>query len=78
MTCDVIAWVHRTDPEAWWNGPANGIGSAGALLLRQDAATVAHLREHYDQLIAGYRQPDGSLALPTRALLASATGGPAR
>lgn len=72
VTCDVLTWVHRTDPEAWWNGPANGIGSAGALLQRQAAATVVRLREHYDHLCSAYRQPDGTLAIPARALLAAA------
>lgn len=22
--CETLAWTHRTDPEAWWSGPASG------------------------------------------------------
>jgi len=33
--CDMITWTHRTHPETWWAGPADGLGAAGTLLRRQ-------------------------------------------
>ncbi|MEU4163953.1 methyltransferase domain-containing protein [Actinoplanes sp. NPDC026670] len=74
-SCDTLTWVHRTDPEAWWSGPANGIGSHGAILRRQTPATVERVRAEFDRHTAPYRDGDGRLALPTAALLASATVG---
>jgi SAM-dependent methyltransferase len=74
VRCDTLTWTHRTHPDTWWAGPANGIGSAGALLLRQDPATIARVRQRFDEHTAAYREADGRLALPTAALLASATG----
>ena len=73
MWCDAITWVHRTDTDAWWNGPANGIGAIGTLMQRQDPGTIERIREQYDQHIAPYRDAHGYLALPTAALLASAS-----
>ncbi|MEV4704466.1 class I SAM-dependent methyltransferase [Actinoplanes sp. NPDC049316] len=70
--CDTIAWTHRTDPESWWNGPANGIGAPGLVMQRQDTRTIARIREQYDQHTGTYRDDDGRLALPTAALLAAA------
>jgi len=73
VRCDTITWTHRTHPETWWAGPANGLGTSGTLLRRQDPATIAQIRHHYDQHTAAYRDADGELALPTAALLASAS-----
>lgn len=71
--CDTIRWTHRTDPESWWNGPANGIGTPGMLMQRQDPDTIDRIRDRYDQHTAAYRDTDGRLALPTAALIASAS-----
>ena len=71
VRCDAISWVHRADPEDWWSGPANGIGTLGVLMQHQPADMVARIRYEYDRLTAVYRQDDGTLALPTGALLAS-------
>ncbi|GAA1641723.1 class I SAM-dependent methyltransferase [Actinoplanes couchii] len=71
VACETLFWTHRTDPEAWWSGPANGIGSPGLILQRQDAATVARVRAHYDEHVAPLLDADGRLGLPTSALLAS-------
>ena len=71
--CDVITWTHRTHPETWWAGPANGLGTAGTLLRRQGPATITRIRYQYDQHTAPYRATDGHLGLPTAALLASAS-----
>ncbi|GIE89764.1 class I SAM-dependent methyltransferase [Actinoplanes regularis] len=71
--CDTITWNHRTDPESWWNGPANGIGSFGLVMQRQTADTIDRVRVQYELHTAAYRDADGRLALPTAALLASAS-----
>jgi SAM-dependent methyltransferase len=66
----VVGWTHRTDRETWWNGPASGIGAAGTMLVRQDAATRARIRVEFDRVTAPFADKDGSLALPTSAVLA--------
>jgi SAM-dependent methyltransferase len=68
--CDSIAWSHHTDPDSWWNGPANGIGTPGLVMQSQDPSTINRIRTQYDQHTAAYRDADGQLALPTAALLA--------
>jgi SAM-dependent methyltransferase len=65
------AWVHETSAEAWWNGPAAGIGATGAVLSAQDEPTRARVRSHFDRLTAPFAVADGRLALPTAAILAS-------
>jgi hypothetical protein len=69
--CVRLTWAHRTDPEDWWAGPAAGISTIGHVLERQPPAARERVRREYDRLAAPYRQADGSLALPTAALLAS-------
>lgn len=71
VRCAILAWEHRADPEDWWAGPANGIGTLGLLMERQPVAVRARIRQQYDLLSARYRDADGLLALPTAALLAS-------
>lgn len=75
VRCETLTWIHRTDPDAWWSGPANGLGVPGLLMRRQDPGTLDRIRYHYDRQTAVYRESDGHLALPTAALLASATAG---
>lgn len=72
IRCDTVAWTHRTDAEAWWRGPTNGLGTPGQVMRRQDQATINRIRHQYDRITAAYRDTDGLLALPTAALLASA------
>ena len=71
--CDTIVWSHRTDPDSWWNGPANGIGTPGMVMQHQSAGTIDRIRTQYDRHTAAYRDADGQLALPTAALLAAAS-----
>ncbi|MET8912498.1 class I SAM-dependent methyltransferase [Micromonospora sp. NPDC004551] len=73
--CVTLTWAHRTDPEDWWTGPAAGLSAIGLTLERQPAATRERIRREYDRLVAPYRHTDGSLTLPTAALLASARVG---
>lgn len=71
--CDTITWAHRTHPEAWWSGPANGISKPGLLMEAQPPHVITRIRAAYDELTAAYRDTDGLLVLPTAALLASAS-----
>ena len=71
--CDTISWVHRTDPEDWWSGSANGIGSLGVMMTGQTPQKITRIRQEYDRLAAAYQTDDGRLALPTAALLAVGT-----
>ncbi|MET8233193.1 class I SAM-dependent methyltransferase [Micromonospora sp. NPDC005298] len=73
VRCETVSWAHRTDPEAWWSGPANGISRPGLLMEAQSPETIVRIRAAFDELTAAYRAPDGLLALPTAALLASAS-----
>lgn len=72
-TCTAVAWDHIADPDVWWSGAAAGIAAVGQTLSYQSAETVAAVRRHYDALAAPFRRPDARLALPHRALLATAT-----
>lgn len=66
-----VAWTHHADPDQWWAAPASGMGSLGKVLVTLSEERVAEARAHYDRLTAGYRTPDGMLALPTACLVAS-------
>jgi SAM-dependent methyltransferase len=69
-----VSWVHRVDPEEWWRDVfLAGVGFSGAVIARQDAATVARIKASYDQLVARYAVGSGEVALPAVAILASAT-----
>ncbi|MCZ7437898.1 class I SAM-dependent methyltransferase [Micromonospora sp. WMMC241] len=71
--CATLSWTHRADPDDWWAGPAAGISAIGLVVQRQEPAVRARIRRAYDRLTAGYRDADGMVALPTAALLGSAT-----
>lgn len=71
VRCATLSWDHRTDPEDWWAGPANGIGLLGQLMEEQPPAVRDRIRQQYDRLTASYLDEDGTLVLPTAALLAS-------
>jgi hypothetical protein len=73
VRCEVVSWVHRADPEDWWSGPANGIGTAGLMLCSQPPGMIDRVRYEYEQAIVDHRDDEGLLALPTAALLASGT-----
>lgn len=69
--CSEVAWEHRTDPDTWWAGAEQGIGAIGQVINSGGAEGVTAARRAYDGLGAGFRTPDGLLALPHVALLAS-------
>ncbi|MET8148027.1 class I SAM-dependent methyltransferase [Actinoplanes sp. NPDC049668] len=62
---ETVSWTHRFDPEAWWSGPASGLGTLGALMRDLPAESVARIRAAYDRAIA-----DLGDGLQTSALLA--------
>ncbi len=68
-----VSWEHRVDPEVWWSGPASGVGASGVALGRLDPITLGDVKAAYDRLVAQYATPDGLVALPACALLASGT-----
>ncbi|WP_344903516.1 class I SAM-dependent methyltransferase [Actinomadura meridiana] len=72
VTVEEVTWEHAVDPEEWWEtGALSRVGTNGVIVGRQDAATVARIKAAYDEIIAGYALPDGRVALPAHALLAS-------
>jgi SAM-dependent methyltransferase len=73
IECGRIEWVHRTSAEAWWRGAAAGLSAPGQLLRRQPPEVQRALRASYDRVAETFRGADGLLALPTSALMASAT-----
>lgn len=73
VTAERLTWEHRVDPERWWAGPLSGVGTSGVVIGRQDAATVARIKNEFDRLVAPYATGDGHIALPAAAVLASGT-----
>ncbi|WP_027342303.1 class I SAM-dependent methyltransferase [Hamadaea tsunoensis] len=71
VSCTEVAWVHRTDPQDWWSGPANGLGAFGTLLLALPADRFRRVREAYEELVGRHLDDDGLLAMPTSALVAA-------
>lgn len=67
----MVTFTHRVDPQLWWSGPARGVASIGAVVLRQTQATIDLMKSNYGQLSQTYLKPDGTLHLPTAAVLAS-------
>jgi SAM-dependent methyltransferase len=67
----VIEWEHRVSAEDWWSGPAAGVSCAGHLIVRQAPEKIAEIKRHFDDLSTEFATPDGLLALPHAALLAT-------
>ena len=68
-----IVWEHAVDPEDWWEKVAlSRVGTAGVIVGRQDARTIARIKAEYDRIIASYPAVDGQVTLPAHALLAGA------
>ncbi|MCP2338023.1 class I SAM-dependent methyltransferase [Actinomadura rupiterrae] len=69
-----LRWTHHVDPEDWWTtGALARVGTNGVIVSRQDAPTVAKIKTAYDRLATRYATPDGLLALPANALIATGT-----
>jgi SAM-dependent methyltransferase len=69
----ILEWEHRVAAEDWWSGPAAGVTFFGHLIVRQAPEKIAEIKRHFDELSREFATPDGMLALPHAALLA--TGG---
>lgn len=71
VTVEVLNWEFEFEPETWWRtGAMAGVGSNGVVLARQDAATIAQVKDAYDELVKPYATGDGRVRLPAHALLA--------
>ncbi|GAA0542323.1 class I SAM-dependent methyltransferase [Actinomadura livida] len=76
VAVEEVTWEHVTDAERWWElGALARIGTNGVIVGRQDAPTVARIKDAYDRIVARHAvrdgSPDGRVALPAHALLAS-------
>ncbi|MFB9238737.1 class I SAM-dependent methyltransferase [Plantactinospora siamensis] len=71
VDCRRLDWVLRVDPERWWRGSLHGFGALGRAMRPLPETARAAVKRHYDRLAAGHLAADGSLALPTSALVAT-------
>jgi len=72
VAVEEVTWEHVVDPEEWWEtGALSRVGTNGVIVGRQDAETVALIKDAYDTIIADYGVDGGKVALPAHALLAS-------
>jgi SAM-dependent methyltransferase len=67
----MIEWKHRVAADDWWSGAAAGVSFFGQLIVRQTPAKVAEIKRHFDDLSSEFATPDGMLALPHVAVLAT-------
>ena len=67
-TCRTLNWNHRTTGDEWGQGPAAGVATIGQIVAGQPTEVRARIRRHYESLCEP--EPDGTLVLPHRALLA--------
>ncbi len=72
-TAQVLSWKHRVDPEEWWDVYRSSVGSNGAVIARQEDATIERIKAEFDRLAARYAAGDGMITLPATAVLASGT-----
>lgn len=72
-TGELLSWEHRVDPGEWWEVYLSGVGSNGVVARRQDAATIARIKNEFGRLAARYAAGGGTVALPAVAVLASGT-----
>ena len=71
-TARLLSWEHRVDPDQWWEEVyLSRVGTTGAVITRQDAATVARIKSEFDRLAARYAVDSGLVALPVVAVLGS-------
>ena len=70
---ELLNWEHRVDPEEWWQVYRSVVGSNGAVIARQDEATIERIKTEFDRLAARYAAGDGMIALPATAILATGT-----
>ena len=72
-SAQVLTWEFRVDPQEWWQVYRSSVGSSGAVIARQDDATIERIKGEFGSLAARYATGDGAVALPASAVLASGT-----
>ena len=72
-TARLLNWEHRVDPQEWWQVHRAQVGTNGAVIARQDDATIERIKDEFDRLAARYATGDGTVALPATAVLATGT-----
>ena len=70
-SCQVVEWDHRAPADDWWSGPAAGVSLFGHLIVRQAPERIAEIKRRFDDLSREFAAPDGMLALPHVALVAT-------
>jgi hypothetical protein len=66
-------WEFRVNPQEWWQVYRSSVGSSGAVIARQDDATIERIKGEFGSLAVRYATGDGAVALPASAVLASGT-----
>ena len=69
----MLTWEYRVDPREWWEVYRSSVGSSGAVIARQDDATIERIKGEFHSLAARYVTGDGAIALPASAVLATGT-----
>ncbi|WUH99492.1 class I SAM-dependent methyltransferase [Spirillospora sp. NBC_00431] len=71
VAVEEVGWEHAVDPEYWWETVAlSRVGTAGVIVGRQDAPTIARIKAAYDRIVSRYAA-GGKIVLPARALVAA-------
>ncbi|MCO5995132.1 class I SAM-dependent methyltransferase [Actinoallomurus rhizosphaericola] len=74
VAVEELTWDFEFEPEEWWRtGALARVGSNGVVLARQDAATIARVKDAYDGLLKPYAAGNGRVRVPAHALLARGT-----
>jgi SAM-dependent methyltransferase len=64
-------WDHVVDAGDWWDAVVRGTARTAAVIEAQDAKTQARIRAVYDELVAPYARPDGTVGLPAAMVVGS-------
>ena len=71
---DHVSWLHRVDPDAWWDAVITGTPLTGSIIGRMNAGDTALVKRHYDAAVVEYRVGEpaaaGLVDLPAVAILA--------
>ena len=68
-----IEWDHRTTAEEWWISIGSGVAGSGRTYQAQTPEVRAAFHENYLRIAAEMSDEDGTMHLPSRALLAVGT-----
>ncbi|GAA1949069.1 class I SAM-dependent methyltransferase [Catenulispora subtropica] len=73
VATSVIDWDHLTTAEDWWIGIASGVAGSGRAYMAQKPEVRAAFHRNYLEVAAEMSDEDGTMRLPSRALLAVGT-----